>query len=137
MFLSRCYLHPLQGNGQARVWLRLHWSGLVSAACAWAALDILPAAMSELTRQFEEDYRVSVGNGAAEQDLLQLGKDARADLQETVEAAYICLLMYCAGLRGFEVPRVVLTYVCEFTSQVVAHLGVPLSGRFKLRSNMD
>jgi len=105
---------------------------------------ISPAVMSELMRRFEEDFRSLIGDAAGEQDWSKLGEAARVDLRETAEAACFCLLSYCAGLRGFEVPRVVLTYLREFivregnaTSQVAAHVGVPLSGRFKLRSNMD
>jgi len=105
---------------------------------------ILPAVMSELMRRFEEDYQAFVGEGGSEQGRLQLGEDKRADLRATVEAACFCILSYCAGFRGLEVPRVVLTYLREFivremnaTSQVAAHVGVPLSGRFKLRGNMD
>lgn len=94
---------------------------------------ISPAVMSELMRRFEEDYRNLVGGVSTDQDLAHLGEDARVELRETVEAACFCLLLYCVGLRGFEVPHVVLTYLREFivreadaTSQVAAHVGVPL-----------
>ena len=57
------------------------------------------------------------------------------------EEACWYLLSYCASLRGFEVPKIVLT---ELRGQIQsekgkdgspAHIGVPLRGRFKARSN--
>ena len=65
-----------------------------------------------------------------------------AEKTELVKAACFANLSYCASLRGFEVPRVVLEYLIEFrqpnpTGDLPPYFGVPLAGRFKLQGNMD
>ena len=62
--------------------------------------------------------------------------------EELVKAACFANLSFCASLRGFEVPRVVLEYLIEFretepSGDLPPHFGVPLAGRFKLQGNMD
>lgn len=61
---------------------------------------------------------------------------------EVIQAANFACLSFCAGLRGFEVPKVVLDYLREFREReplngLPPHFGLPLAGRFKLQGNMD
>jgi hypothetical protein len=74
---------------------------------------ISPPVMSELMCRFEEDFRSLIGDAAGKQDWSKLDEAARKELRETIDAACFCLLSHLAGLRGFEVPRVVLTYLRE------------------------
>ena len=62
-------------------------------------------------------------------------------LRDLAEEACWYLLSYCASLRGFEVPKIVLS---ELRGQIQQdqgadgsppHIGVPLRGRFKARGN--
>ena len=61
--------------------------------------------------------------------------------RQVAEEACWYLLSYCASLRGFEVPKIVLTELRgQIHSQKGAdnsppHIGLPLRGRFKARSN--
>ena len=84
--------------------------------------------MTELMRRFEDDY------GLCPEDSV--------NQRSIAEAACFCVLGFCGSFRGFEVPKVVLTYLREFrvrqaVGEVPPHIGVPLAGRFKLRGNMD
>jgi hypothetical protein len=82
---------------------------------------ISPAVMSELMCRFEEDFRSLIGDAAGEQDWSKLDEAARVDLRETIDAACFCLLSHCAGLRGFEVPRVVLREFIVRDGNVTGH----------------
>ena len=84
--------------------------------------------MMELMKRFEDEF--------------QGGEKGPAGLRSTAEAACFCLLSFCGSFRGFEVPKVVLSYLREFRvreaiGDILPHIGVPLAGRFKLRGNMD
>jgi len=64
------------------------------------------------------------------------------DRLRVVQTASFCVFAFCASLRGFELPKLVLTHLREFrcriaTPNLPAHLGLPFAGRFKLRGNMD
>jgi hypothetical protein len=73
-------------------------------------------------------------------DAAQLGDDERK--REVAENGAFFLFLYCGSLRGFEGPKVLLP---ALRNQIVApgsagatrmtpHIGLPLSGRFKARS---
>jgi hypothetical protein len=84
--------------------------------------------MTELMARFDSDFV------AAEDDPIEQ--------RGVAEAACFCVLAFCGSFRGFEVPKVVLTYLRDFRERstigdVLPHVGIPLAGRFKLRGNMD
>lgn len=55
------------------------------------------------------------------------------------------LFAFCGSMRGYEVPKTVLTYIRRHivtpdqakSGPHRAHIGIPLAGRFKLRSNQE
>jgi hypothetical protein len=88
--------------------------------------------MLELMRRFEEDYE------AGEQD----GRPLRT----IAEHATYCVLTFCASFRGWETPKILLSYLREFSLNartgdtpmgIEPHVALPLAGKFKLRGNMD
>jgi hypothetical protein len=81
---------------------------------------------------FEEDWKV-------------LTETIPVDMQElrlVTEAATYSVLTYCASLRGFETPKILLSYLGDFIKEapegnVRAHIGLPMAGRFKQRGNAE
>lgn len=79
--------------------------------------------MLKLQELFERDYRETSGE----------------ERRKIVEAATFALIAYCISLRGFEVPKIDLAALRENRVQLdahgkggaIAHVGVPLVGRFK------
>lgn len=89
----------------------------------------------------KQDMAISMGvmlklQDLFEQDYQQTGGEER---RKIVEGATFSLTAYCISLRGFEVPKIDLAALRENRVQVdttglrreVAHVGVPLVGRFK------
>ena len=67
--------------------------------------------------------------------------DSDERLRITRGAAF-SMYSFCGSLRGYEVPKIVLTYLREFrvrepVGTIPRHIGLPLAGKFKLRGNMD
>jgi hypothetical protein len=90
-----------------------------------AAISI--GVMLHLMTIFDSDYEQS---------------DSTTNRRRIVEGANFALWSFCANLRGYEVPRVILTFLRQFRQpnkigDVGAHIGLPMSGRFKLRGNME
>jgi hypothetical protein len=98
--------------------------------------------------QRRQDAAISIHVMLAKQELLEQEWTAATEARdsalqrEVAENGAFFLFLYCASLRGFEGPKVMLT---ELRSQIVApgsaasarvtpHVGLPLSGRFKARS---
>jgi len=84
--------------------------------------------MLEMMRRFDASYE-------------DTGIDPAARLRISQTATY-AVLTYCASLRGYETPKIILTYLREFRcpdgrGPLPPHLGLPLAGRFKLRGNME
>jgi hypothetical protein len=88
--------------------------------------------MLEMMRRFEDDY--------------QEAKVSEKPVRKIAEAATFAVLAYCASLRGWEVTKIVLTYLIEFSAHardssveagVTPHVAIPMTGKFKLRGNMD
>jgi len=56
---------------------------------------------------------------------------------KVVEVACFARFSFCAGLHGYEVPKVVLAYLREFRQSephgdIAAHVALLMVGRFKL-----
>ena len=91
-----------------------------------AAISI--AQMITIQELLEEDWEAAVLAGDV------------AEQRAVAETACFFLVGYCASLRGFELPKIVLT---ELRDQIaldpvngdLPHVGIPLWGRFKARSN--
>jgi hypothetical protein len=86
--------------------------------------------MLGLIVKFEEDFQRAVAS-----------RDRSAE-RAVVESACFSMISYCASMRGYEVPKVLLSYLTEFRQEeqcgeVAPHFGLPLAGRFKLRGNME
>lgn len=96
----------------------------------------------------KQDAAIPIGVMVLKQQLLEaewIAAVARDDLpaqRVTAERAAFYLFLYCGSLRGFEGPKVVLG---DLRKQIVApgsalaqryppHVGLPLAGRFKARS---
>ena len=101
---------------------------------------------NRLGQRIRQDAAISIGvmlqlMSLFETDYMNERHD-RASRRKVVEAANFVMWSYCANLRGYEVPRVVLTYLREFrqpewVGTVGPHFGLPMAGRFKLRGNME
>ena len=64
------------------------------------------------------------------------------DKLKVIQSACFCLYSCCASVRGYEVPKIVLTCPREFRAPfqvgaVPPHVALPFAGHFKLRGNMD
>ena len=94
----------------------------------------------------KHDATISLEQMMAIQDLLEeRWRDARRVgcpqmLRDVAEVGAFFMTGYCGSLRGFEVPKLVLTELrnqlhLEATPYVPAHIGLPLHGRFKARGS--
>jgi hypothetical protein len=84
--------------------------------------------MLALQALFEEEYSVAVEDENLE------------ERRAVCEIAVFVLLGYCGSLRGFELPKIVLHEIrrmvlLEEEHGVPAHVGIPMRGKFKQRSN--
>jgi hypothetical protein len=84
--------------------------------------------MLALQHLFEETYDEATTSG-----------DKTAQ-REVCEIAVFYLLSYCASLRGFKVPKIVLHYLrgkvqLEECNGVPAHVAIPMRGAFKARTS--
>lgn len=93
--------------------------------------------MVALQNLFEEEWRT-------ESDRQGSGESAFDSqlLKEIAETATFFLFCFCCSLRGFEAPKIVLDDIrnqiqLEKKDGIPAHVGVPLFGRFKARSNSE
>jgi hypothetical protein len=98
--------------------------------------------MAEVLRLLDEDFLSFYPGGLSPS--ARLGPAEVAAARRVVESGCFCVLSYCVGLRGFEVPRVILDYLRLFRYReaddrqgIPPQIGVPLAGRFKLRGGMD
>ena len=93
----------------------------------------------------KRDAAISIAQMLAIQDMLeedwsQLTQDDLGGKRAIAEDAVIFLAGYTASLRGFELPKIVLTSLrtqidWEGNDFEQPHVGIPLTGRFKARSN--
>jgi hypothetical protein len=76
----------------------------------------------------------------------QLARNEGQPLRSIMEQAAYCVLTFCGSFRGWETPKLVLSYLIEFSKNaqtgdtpkgVKPHVTLPLAGRFNLRGNMD
>jgi hypothetical protein len=88
--------------------------------------------MLELMKWIKEDY----------QNVLQKGRPLRA----ITEHATYCVLTFSASFRSWEMPKILLVYLIEFSHSarpgdtpkgIKLHVALPVAGKLKLRGNMD
>jgi hypothetical protein len=111
-------------------------------------VHFMTGARARVGERLLQDAAISIGVMLATQAMLEAEwatAEAAGDdstLLDTAEHAAFFLFLYCASLRGFEGPKVVLH---DLRRQIVApgepaavhtrpHVALPLSGRFKARS---
>jgi hypothetical protein len=100
---------------------------------------------NRLGQRIRQDAAISIGVMLCLMTMLDTDYVNAVDLgvrRKIVEAANFAMWSYCANLRGYEVPKVVLTYLRDFrqtgwVGDVGPHVGLPMAGRFKLRGNME
>lgn len=98
-------------------------------------------------QRLKQDVAISIGIMVAKQSILEtewqaaLAATEAAEALDIAEHAVFFLLLYCASLRGFEGPKVLLTEIrrglvapgSAAARNVTPHVNVALSGRFKAR----
>jgi hypothetical protein len=103
---------------------------------------------SRIGERRKQDAAISIHVMLAKQALLEeewqqaVAAGSLAGQRETAENAAFFLFLYCGSLRGFEGPKVMLrelrTQIVEpgtpAAARLTPHVGLPLSGRFKARS---
>lgn len=96
--------------------------------------------------QCKRDEAISLSQILAVQTLMEerwTEAEALGDMEEkrrVAEIGFFFVVGYCSSLRGFELPKIVLTELkhqmqLEPVGHIPAHLGLPLHGRFKARGS--
>jgi len=101
---------------------------------------------ARVSERRKQDMAITINQMVKIQDMLEARwRDAvrRDDLdakRQVAEIAVFFVVGYCGSLRGFELPKVVLTELknqiqMEPVRRMPAHIGLPLRGRFKARGS--